>query len=68
MPEFLRGALQIGRKLVELGLLEEEADEEKLTDRVYYLDRSQKIKFDRFGAELISTPEKLQRQVKALIS
>jgi hypothetical protein len=68
MAEFLRGALKIGRKLVEFGLLPDDDDDEKLTDKVYYLDRSGKLKFDRFGNELISTPEKLQRQVSKLVS
>ena len=67
MSKFLRGALEIGGKLVELGLLPAE-DDEKLADKVYYLDRSGKLKFDRFGNELISTPEKLERQVKQLVS
>ena len=68
MSKFLRGALEIGGKLVELGLLPAEDDDEKLADKVYYLDRSGKLKFDRFGNELISTPEKLERQVKQLVS
>lgn len=68
MSKFLRGALEIGGKLVELGLLSAEENDEKLTDKVYYLDRSGKLKFDRFGNELISTPEKLERQVKQLVS
>lgn len=68
MSKFLRGALAIGRELIELGLLPEIDDDEKLTDKVYYFDRSGKLKFDRFGNELISTPEKLQRQINKLIS
>jgi hypothetical protein len=68
MSKFLRGALAIGRELIELGLLAEVDDDEKLSDQVYYLDRSGKMKFDRFGNELISTAEKLQRQVKQLVS
>jgi len=68
MSKFLRGALEIGGMLVELGLLKAEDDDEKLADKVYYLDRSGKLKFDRFGNELISTPEKLERQVKQLVS
>jgi hypothetical protein len=68
VSKFLRGALQIGGKLVELGLLPAQDDDEKLADKVYYLDRSGKLKFDRFGNELISTPEKLERQVKQLVS
>jgi hypothetical protein len=68
MSRFLRGALAIGRELVTLELLPECDDPEKLADAVYYLDRSGKLKFDRFGSELISTPEKLQRQVSKLIS
>ena len=67
MSKFLRGALEIGRKLVELGLLKEEEDE-RLKEQVYYLDRSEKLKFDRFGDEYISTPEKLERQIKQLVS
>jgi hypothetical protein len=68
VSKFLRGALQIGGKLVELGLLPAQDDDEKLTDKVYYLDRSGKLKFDRFGNEFISTPEKLERLVKQLVS
>jgi len=68
MSRFLRGARAIGRKLVELGLLPEDDDDEKLADKVYYLDRSGKLKFDRFGDELISTPEKIERQVSKLVS
>jgi hypothetical protein len=67
MPGFLRGARAIARKLVELGLLPED-DDEKNEDRVYYFDRAGKLKFDRFGNELISTPEKLERQVSKLVS
>ena len=68
MSKFLRGALEIGGALVELGLLPKCDDDEKLADKVYYLDRSGKLKFDRFGNELISTPEKLERLVKQLVS
>ena len=67
MSKFLIGALAIGRKLIELELIPE-TDDDKLTDKVYYLDRSGKLKFDRFGNELISTPEKLERQVGKLVS
>lgn len=67
MSGFLIGARAIARKLVELGLLPENDDAGKLADKVYYLDRSGKLKFDRFGNELISTPEKLQRQVDKLV-
>jgi hypothetical protein len=67
MPEFLIGALAIGRKLVELGLLPESDDDEKLADKVYYLSRSQKLQIDRFGDQFISTPEKLKRQVDKLV-
>jgi hypothetical protein len=68
MSKFLRGALEIGRMLVELGVLPDDDDDEKLTDKVYYLDKSGKMKFDRFGDEYISTPEKLQRQVSKIVS
>jgi len=68
MSRFLRGALPIGRKLIELGLLEEEPDDKKLEDKVYYLDRSGKFKFDRFGDEYITTHEKIERQVKQIVS
>jgi hypothetical protein len=68
MSRFLRGARAIGRKLAELGVLPPEEDDEKLADLVYYLDRSGKFKFDRFGDEYISTPEKLERQAKQLVS
>ena len=67
MSRFLRGALEIGRMLVELGILPDD-DDEKLTDKVYYLDKSGKLKFDRFGDEYITTPEKLQRQVSKIVS
>jgi hypothetical protein len=67
VSKFLRGALQIGGKLVELGLLPAQDDDEKLADKVYYLDRSGKLKFDRFGNELISTPEKLERVVTKIV-
>jgi len=60
MSKFLRGALEIGGALVELGLLPKCDDDEKLADRVYYLNR--------FGNEFISTPEKLERLVKQLVS
>jgi len=69
MSNFLIGAKAIGRKLIELGLLEPEADDAKLTDRVYYLARSEKLKIDdRFGDQLITTTEKLQRQISKLVS
>jgi len=68
MSRFLIGARAIGRKLIELGLLPEIEDDEKLTDKVYYLHRSKKLRFDRFGNELISTPEKLQRQVGKIVT
>jgi hypothetical protein len=67
MSKFLRGAREIGPVLVELGLLPEEEDDERLADKVYYLDRSGKLKFDRFGNEFISTREKLQRQVGKIV-
>jgi hypothetical protein len=68
MSKFLRGALAIGRELIELGLLPEIDDDEKLTDAVYYFGRSKKLKFGRFGNELISTPESLKQQVNKLVS
>lgn len=68
MSKFLRGARAIGRKLIDLGILPPEEDDERLADQVYYLDRSGKLKFDRFGDEYISTSEKLERQVKQLVS
>jgi len=68
MSGFLIGARAIGRKLIELGLLPEIDDDEKLTDKVYYLDRSGKLKFDRFGNELITSSEKLQRLVNKLVT
>jgi hypothetical protein len=67
MSRFLIGALAIGRKLIELELIPETDDDEKLEDKVYYLDRSGKLKFDRFGNELISTPEKLERLVSKIV-
>ena len=68
MSGFRIGALQIGRKLVELKLLPECDDDEKLADKVYYLDRSGKLKFDRFGNQLISTDAKIERQVSKLVT
>jgi hypothetical protein len=70
MPKFLRGAREIGPELVEMGLLKPELleDPETLADQVYYLDRSGKLKFDRWGDEYLTTREKLERQVKQLVS
>ena len=68
MSRFLRGAREIGPVLVDLGLLPECDDPEKLADQVYYLDKSGRLKFDRFGDEYITTPEKLKRQVDKLVS
>jgi hypothetical protein len=68
MSRFLRGAREIGPVLVEFGLLPECDDPEKLADQVYYLDKSGKLKHDRFGDEYISTREKLQKQVSKLVS
>jgi hypothetical protein len=68
MPQFLKGALAIGRKLVELGVLQPTDDDTKLEDKVYGLDRSGRMRFDRFGHEYISTPEKLQKEANKIVS
>jgi len=66
MSEFLVGARAIAGKLEELGLLPK--GDPNNEDRVYYLAKSKKLAIDRFGNQLISTPEKLQRIVSKLVS
>jgi hypothetical protein len=66
VPEFLIGAKAIAEKLEEFGLLPK--GDPNNEDRVYYFDRSGKLKFDRFGDQYLSTPEKLQRQVSKLVT
>jgi hypothetical protein len=66
MSKFLVGARAIARKLEELGLLPK--DDPNNEDRVYYLTRSKKLPIDRFGKQLISTSDKLQRLLEKLVS
>jgi hypothetical protein len=66
MSEFLVGAKAIAKKLEEMGVLPQ--DDPCNEDRVYYLARSQKVAFGKFGKSLITTPTKLQQAISKSVS
>jgi hypothetical protein len=63
---FLVGAKAIAKELERLGLIPE--DDPNSEDRVYYLARSNKLSIGKFGNSLITTPDKLRRDVEKLVS
>ena len=66
MSTFLVGAKAIKEECERLGLIPK--DDPNGEDRVYYLARSKKLTIGRFGNSLITTPDKLRRDVEKLVS
>lgn len=58
---YLRGARQIAKKLQDLGIIDEHDPDP--AQRVYHLERTGKLQLDRFGRELITTPDKLEKTI-----
>jgi hypothetical protein len=66
MSAFLVGAKAIAEELKRLGLIPE--NDPNAEDKVYYFARANKLTIGRFGNSLITTPDKLRRDVEKLVS
>jgi hypothetical protein len=66
MSTFLRGARAIALHLQEMGVIAK--DDPDPVGKVYYYAKTRKITTGRFGKDLISTPDKLQRDITKLVS
>jgi hypothetical protein len=66
MATFLVGGRAIEKECKRLGLISE--DDPNGLDKVYYWARTNKLTIGRFGNSLITTPDKLQRDVEKLVS
>jgi hypothetical protein len=66
MSTFLRGARAMALQLQEMGVIAR--DDPDPEGKVYYYARTKKITTGRFGKDLITTTDKLQRDIAKLVS
>jgi hypothetical protein len=66
MSTYRRNARAIAQKLIALGVIKKDDPDPK--GKVYYLARKRKIKVGRWGKDLLTTDEQLERDLAKLVS